>query len=98
MTLEGITNVICMWTREPVTLPALDRASDMSNYLETWKQCAAKNGLRSIMVVAIDENGVVQWDIKTDDSQHLMQIYIELDSLKSVISGLLYPDAEDDED
>lgn len=90
-----MTNVICLWTRQPVNLPAVDHAAEMSKYLETWKLRAQQAGIKSMLVIGITEDNGVQWDIKSADFRHLVQLYIELDAMKPVVYSMAYGDAED---
>lgn len=91
-----MNNVIDIKTRKPAERIEIDENLPMSKYFDTWKRRAKENDIQSVLIVAVNAQNGIQWDLKEHDFIHLLQLYIELEVMKDIIYGMIYPD-EDDE-
>jgi hypothetical protein len=91
-------NVVDIITRKPVERIDIDDSLPMSKYLDVWKKRAKENKISSMLIIGITEENGVQWDMREANFTHLMQLYIELEALKHVVYGFMYPEPEDDID
>ena len=86
-------NVIDIRTRKPAERIEIDETLPMSKYFDTWKRTAKDNNIQSVLIITVNKDNAIQWDIRDHDFLHLLQLYIELEAMKRVIYGMLYPDA-----
>ena len=91
-------NVVDIKTRKPVERIDIDESLPWSKYFDVWKKRAKENDAQSVLIVTINKDNGVQWDVRGDDFIHLMQLYIELDALKNIFYGMMYPDPDDEID
>ena len=92
---DGMSNIIDIKTRKPAERLDIDENLPIARYLDVWKKRAKENKIKTLLIIGINEENGVQWDIKDEDFYHLIQLYMELDVMKQVVYGMVYPDSEE---
>lgn len=89
-------NVIDIKTRKPAERIEIDESLPMSRYFDVWKRRAKENGIESVLIITVNKDNGIQWDIRDADFTHLLQLYIEIEAMKQIIYGMIYPDTDDE--
>lgn len=91
-----MTDIIDIKTRKSIERIESDENSSVTQYLNFWKQKCKERKVKTVLIMTVDENGAVAWDIRPESDEHLLRTQSCLKHVDSFLDAMIWPDPDEE--
>lgn len=91
-----MTDIIDIKTRKSIERIEADENSSVSQYMTFWKQKCKERKVKTILIMTVDEDDMVAWDIKPESDEHMLRLQSCLKHVDNFLDAMIWPEPDDE--